>query len=88
MNELIEMLEGFADGQKVLVRLKGNEEFILYDFELVDESIYERSDLVMASISDVLNSQFKYKVGTKIEISVLDVISLNDPVTEDCFFTA
>ncbi len=86
MNELIEMLEGYALGRKILVRLKGNEEFILYDFEWVDESIYDRSDLVTASISEVLKSKFKYKIDTMIEISVLDILSLSDPLTESFFY--
>jgi|GEM_PF-3907100 len=87
MKELISMLENLPLGERVLVRLKGNEEFILYDFEWVDESIYGRSDLVTASISKVLNSKHAYKIDTMIEISMSDVISLGDPVTGSLFYT-
>jgi len=79
MNKLSTILEDFKDGQEVLVSLKNNDEFILYDFEMIDESIYDRSDLVMASVKNVVKSKFIYREETKIEISIDDIVKLRDP---------
>ena len=78
MNKLSTILEDFKDGQEVLVSLKNNDEFILYDFEMIDESIYDRSDLVMASVKNVVKSKFIYREETKIEISIDDIVKLRD----------
>lgn len=83
---LSDLLEGFQDGQDILVRLKNGDEFRLYDFEMVDESIYDRNDLVIATIRDVLASKFRYRNGTKLEFSLGDVLSLTDPVTGCRYF--
>jgi hypothetical protein len=86
MMALSELLEGFDDGQKVLVSLKNGDEFVLYDFEMVDESIYDRNDLVVASISDVTSSKCRYRNGTKLEFALGDIATLKDPITGNCYF--
>lgn len=86
MMTISDLLEGFEDGQKVLVSLKNGDKLMLYDFEMVDESIYNRSDLVVATISDVISSKFRYRNGTKLEFAVGDIEELSDPVTGDCYF--
>lgn len=87
MMALSDVLEGFKDGQNVLVRLKNGDEFILYDFEMVDESIYGRTDLVVANIREVLNSRFRYRKGTLLELAIGDIASLKDPTTGFSYFT-
>jgi len=79
MIDLPFVLESFKDGQGVLVSLIDGEEFTLYDFEMVDESIYDRTDLVMATIRRVVKSKFRYRNETKIELSIHDIKSLKDP---------
>jgi hypothetical protein len=86
MTMLIDLLEGFEDGQKVLISLKDNEKFVLYDFEMVDETIYNRSDLVIATISEVINSRFRYRNETILEFEIGDITELKDPISGDCYF--
>jgi len=86
MMTLLNLLEGFKDGQDILVRLKNGDEFNLYDFEIVDESIYDRNDLVMATIRHVVFSKFHYRNGTKLEFVLSDVLALTDPVTGVNYF--
>ncbi|WP_221897512.1 hypothetical protein [Bathymodiolus japonicus methanotrophic gill symbiont] len=81
------MLEDFEDGQDVLVKLRNNDEYLLYDFEMVDESIYDCDDVVMATISSVIKSDFCYKNGTKIELSINDIVELKDPCNEFQYFS-
>ncbi|HYQ70565.1 MAG TPA: hypothetical protein VET88_01410 [Gammaproteobacteria bacterium] len=88
MTDLPSLLEDFEDGQDILVNLKNGDEFLLYDFEMVDESIYGRKDLVMATIRRVIESKFRYRHGTKIELSIHDIVSLKDPVSEISYYTA
>lgn len=85
---LSDLLEGFKDGQDVLVRLKSGDEFRLYDFEMVDESIYGRNDLAIATIREVVASGFRYRNGTKLEFALGDVLTLTDPATGFCHFQA
>jgi hypothetical protein len=86
MKALTVLLEGFEDGQRVLVRLNNGDEFVLYDFEMVDESIYDRDDLVVATISNVISSRFRYRNGTKLEFALGDITSLSDPNTGAYYF--
>lgn len=86
MMNLSAVLEGFNDGRDVLVGLKNGDSYILYDFEMVDESIYSRNDLVMASIRAVLHSDFRYRKETKIELLITDIVSLRHPVTGFSYF--
>jgi hypothetical protein len=86
MMALLDLLEGFKDGQEIIVRLKNGDEFRLYDFEMVDESIYNRKDLVVATIREVVTSRFSYRNGTKLEFALGDVLALTDPVTGYRYF--
>jgi len=83
---LSDLLEKFEDGQNVLVSFENGDEFVLFDFEIVDESIYDRSDLALATISDVNCSKSRYTKGTKLEFALGDICELNDPVKRTCYF--
>ena len=86
MIDLAELLENFADGKDVIVSMKSGEKYILCDFEMVDESMYDRADVCLAKISEVVNSKAIFTVGTKIEISILTICSLEDPKDGTCYF--
>ena len=86
MIDLTKLLENFEDGRDVLVCLSFGDEFILYDFEMVDESIYDRNDIVLATIRKVLMSKFKYRCETMIELDLTDIVSLSDPNTKHVFY--
>ncbi len=74
---LSEILEGIEGGREVLVKLSDGNCFGLADFEMVDESIYERSDLCLCNIvSKIKVKRDVYKVGSKLEFSVDDVIEI------------
>ncbi len=86
MITLANILENFEDGQDVRVHLSNGDEFILYDFEMVDESIYDREGIALANIRSVLKSKFKYRCETKIELSLKDIVNLSDPDTGYSFY--
>ncbi len=86
MKSLAILLEDFEDGQKVKVRLVNGDEFILYDFEMVDETIYDRNDLVVATIGDVISSNFRYRRGTKLEFSLEQIACLSNPTTGSDYY--
>jgi len=77
-NTSIQVLEELSIDQKVRVALDSGDEFILSGFERVDESIYDRGDLIVAGIDEVLVSKFRYKVGTLIELSLVDIAEVQD----------
>lgn len=79
MKPLAEILEGIEDGREVLVRFSNGNCFGLSDFEMVDESIYQRSDLCVGDIvSKVKVDRDVYKIGNKLEFSVDEVLEVED----------
>lgn len=73
------MLENIDDGREVIVKFINGDCFGLCDFEMVDESIYQRTDLCVADIVRKVNvSHDVYKVGNKLEFSVNDIIEIED----------
>lgn len=86
MTRVNALLESIADGKNIRVQLSDGDVFILYDFEMVDESIYHRTDVVIATIRNVLASKYRFQEGTKLEIFINDIIRLDDPLSGDCIF--
>ena len=79
MKSLPEILEGIEDGLETFVRLSNGSCFGLVDFEMIDESIYQRSDLCVADIvSKIEVDHDVYRIGNKLEFSVDDVVELKD----------
>lgn len=77
MNELADLLEGIPDNIEAIVRLEGGSYFGLSNFEMVDETIYDRDDLCVADIVSIIEAKPDvYKVGNKIEFSVDDVLEV------------
>ena len=82
MKELENILQSTPNGQELLVEFACGDVLGLKDFEMVDASIYGRSDLC---VGDVV-SQFKcddklYRIGSGIEFSLNDVVSATDTVS-------
>ena len=87
MIALSALLESFQDGQDVLVQLKNGNVYLLHDFEMVDESIYDRNDVVMATIGEVISSSFPYRKGTLLELELDDIANVLDPITGTSHFS-
>ncbi len=67
MKSLPEILENIEDGLESLVELSNGDSFGLVDFELADESIYERQVLCVADIvSKIKVKNDVYKIGNKL----------------------
>ncbi len=88
MMKLSNLLENFKDGKDVLVRLESGDVFVLYDFEIVDESIYDRDDYVLSTMREVIRSEFNYRDGTKLEFTLGDIADLIDPITRVSYLKA
>lgn len=87
MKKLPDILESMPDGRVALLTFKDGDCFGLSDFEMVDESIYERSDICLSNINSkikVLNDV--YSVGTKFEFSLNDVLKVEDAVSGDIMY--
>lgn len=79
MKPLFEILEGIEDNREALVRFSNGNCFGLADFEMVDESIYQRSDLCLCNIvSKIKVDRDVYKIGNKLEFSVDEVLEVED----------
>ena len=87
MKTLAEILEGIEDHRQTLVRLSNGDCFGLVDFEMVDESIYQRSDLCVGDIvSKVEVQRDVYEIGNKLEFSVEDVLEIEDVESGDVLY--
>ena len=74
----LRILEDLSVDQKIQVMLDSGDHFILSGFEPVDETIYNRGDLVVAGIDEVVVSEFQYRVGTLIELAIGDIAEARD----------
>jgi hypothetical protein len=87
MKFLPEILESIGDGLEMLVELSNGNVFGLADFEMVDESIYQRQDLCVADIVSIIHVKNDvYKIGNKLEFSVNDVVEVRNPTNGDIVF--
>ena len=87
MKSLPEIFEGIEDGLEMLVKFSNGNSFGLTDFEMVDESIYQRQDLCLADIvSKVRIKHDVYKIGNKLEFSVDDVVEVKNAVNGDILY--
>lgn len=87
MKSLPEILESIEDGSETLVKLANGNSFGLVDFEMVDECIYQRQDLCIADIvSKIRVVNDVYKIGSKLEFSVDDVVEVKNAVSGEVLY--
>ena len=86
MNVLMDVFKGFSDGERVLVKLESGDSFLLYDFEEVDGSVYDRDDVLIATIDSIVSSDFSYRVGTTLEFGLGSVEVLSDPAGMNIYY--
>ena len=87
MNKLAELLEEIEDNQEVLIKFFDGECFGLSNFEMVDESIYQKSDICLADMESIISvNKDVYKVGNKYEFSINEIIEVVDNVSGDVLF--
>ncbi len=80
MKLLEEILENSDDGEEYIISFYCGDQLGLMDFEMVDESIYERTDMCIADVvSQKICDKKYYTVGTKIEFSLKDIVSVVSP---------
>ena len=71
---LISILENIPDNECVYVVFFSGMEIVLKNCENVDETIYDRTDLVIADVEKkVVGDKRFHTPGTKIEFSVNDI---------------
>ncbi len=88
MMQLSKTLEDISDDYEVYISLAYGDCFGLANFEMVDESIYERSDLCLSDIiSKIKVSNDVYRVGNKLEFSINDIIKITDPASGGIIYT-
>ena len=79
MKELSKILEDIEEEREVIVTFKDGECFGLNNFEMVDESIYNRSDLCDANIISIRSyEKGTLRVGNKMEFSIEEVVKVED----------
>lgn len=80
MNSLEQILESSEDEVEYIITFTCGDQLGLTDFEMVDESIYGRTDMCIADVvSQIKCDKRFYTIGTKIEFSLNDVISVIFP---------
>lgn len=78
MREEIKYLESLDRDNAHTVLFNNGDELELIGFDRVDESIYDRDDLVVATVVTQLKCDPKFfKPGTMIEFSLADVVSVD-----------
>ena len=73
-NNLIYILENIPDDECVYVIFSDGMEIVLKNFESVDETIYNRDDLIVADVEKKIVGDKRFHTpGTIIEFSINDV---------------
>lgn len=84
MIEIIEKLETIPTGVECNITFSDGEEFILKDFERVDESIYGRDDMLIARVVTQIKCDKKFNTpGTIIDFSSKDVMTVDGVSVEE-----
>ncbi len=84
MKLLSEILEGIEDDHEVLIRFSNGNCFGIVDCEMVDESIYQRTDLCVGDIvSKIHIDRDVYKIGNKLEFSIDEIVEVKDARNND-----
>jgi hypothetical protein len=78
MNNIVKKLEAISDGEECLIAFSDGEILRVKDCEGVNESTYNRSDLVIAHfVALVKGNRPQRKPGSAIQFSVDDVVAIN-----------
>jgi hypothetical protein len=87
MKLLPEILQDVDDGLEVLVKFSNGNVFGLVNCEMVDECIYQRNDVCIADIrSKIKVSNDVYRIGSKLEFSVDDIIGVKSALSGECLY--
>ena len=85
--DLKQVLENAEDDREFIVVFPDGEVFGLTNFEMVDESIYERSDLCVGDVVSIKKCNSKaLSVGNGLQFSIKDVIKVTDAITGDILY--
>jgi len=87
MRKLVRLLESIPQEENAVVTFEDEEILSLRGFGRVDESIYDRDDLVVAQVVERIKSDSDprfQKPGSLIQFSVTEIASVN--VGEKCIF--
>ena len=75
---LVKALENIRLGQETVIKFGNNNVLGLKDFERVDESIYQRSDLITADVVSQIRCNRNFsKPGTSLQFSVNDIMEID-----------
>ena len=84
---LDQILEDIEEDREHIVVLSWGDVFGLTNFEMVDESIYERSDLCVGDVVSIKKSKSKaISIGNGLQFSIKDVIKVTDAITGDILY--
>lgn len=84
MKNLERLLEETLDGKELVICFHNGDVLGLADFEMVDQSIYDRSDLCVANIvSPIRCKEHIFKAGGKIEFSLDEIVQIYDAATKE-----
>ncbi len=85
--DLKQVLENTEDDREFIVVFSYGDIFGLTNFEMVDESIYERSDLCVGDVVSIIKCPKKvYRVGNGLQFSIKNVIKVTDATTGDILY--
>ncbi len=81
MKQLSEILEGIDDGYEVYVTFVYGDSFGLADFEMVDETIYNNTEMCVAfTIKSLIKVSSKaINTNNALEFSINDILKIVDP---------
>ena len=87
MKQLSEILEDISDNYEVYISFVNGDCFGLSDFEMVDESIYNNTDMCLSDIISLIEvSSDAYSTNNKLEFSINDVLKIVDPASGDIIY--
>ncbi len=88
MKQLSEILENISDNYEVYISFVYGDCFGLSDFEMVDESIYNSTDMCLACniVSLIEVSSDAYSTNNALEFSINDVLKIVDPASGDIIY--
>ena len=87
MKNIEEILKNIPDGKEVFTKFFDGNCFGLADFEMVDESIYQRTDVCMCDIITIIcDDRNVLRAGNKIEFYINDIIQVKDLENENILY--
>lgn len=84
-----EILLRLPEEKEVTLSFFDGEELVLKNFDMVDESIYDRSDLVCAVLVKInISDKINHNISSMIDFSISDVNRIFDPEKNSILFKA